>query len=133
MKKEKRPLKGLGLEHMDNPCPVIPSKLTSSTLRGIDFLLQYAGGAAISLLPVEESITNMNLGVCCWMLRRFLSFEFEILCFWRNNQVLGASGPSTLSFFMANDSGVGIDFFNLNLCPVADSDSLSSPTQIAVS
>ncbi|GMY08793.1 acyl-coenzyme A oxidase 3, peroxisomal-like isoform X1 [Fagus crenata] len=32
-KKRNKPFKGLGLEHMNNPCPVIPSQLTSSTLR----------------------------------------------------------------------------------------------------
>jgi acyl-CoA oxidase len=32
-KKRNKPFKGMGLEHMNNPCPVIPSQLTSSTLR----------------------------------------------------------------------------------------------------
>lgn len=32
-KKRNKPFKGLGLEHMNNPCPVIPSQLPSSTLR----------------------------------------------------------------------------------------------------
>ncbi|KAK4577704.1 hypothetical protein RGQ29_027997 [Quercus rubra] len=32
-KKSNKPFKGFGLEHMNNPCPVIPSRLTSSTLR----------------------------------------------------------------------------------------------------
>lgn len=32
-KKSNKPFKGFGLEHMNNPCPVIPSQLTSSTLR----------------------------------------------------------------------------------------------------
>nr|XP_017241863.1 PREDICTED: acyl-coenzyme A oxidase 3, peroxisomal-like isoform X3 [Daucus carota subsp. sativus] len=39
-RKKKRPLKGLGLEHMNKPCPVIPSKLTSSALRSIDFQIE---------------------------------------------------------------------------------------------
>ncbi|WOL12440.1 acyl-coenzyme A oxidase 3, peroxisomal [Canna indica] len=37
--KRKSPLKGLGLEHMNDPCPVIPANLTSCTLRSIKFQL----------------------------------------------------------------------------------------------
>lgn len=36
-KKRNIPFKELGLEHMNKTCPVIPSKLTSSTLRSIQF------------------------------------------------------------------------------------------------
>lgn len=36
-KKKNAPFKGLGLEHMNKPCPVIPSHLTSSTLRNSQF------------------------------------------------------------------------------------------------
>ncbi|THG17303.1 hypothetical protein TEA_008587 [Camellia sinensis var. sinensis] len=36
-KKRNRPFRGLGLEHMNKSCPVIPSQLTSSTLRSIQF------------------------------------------------------------------------------------------------
>uniref|UniRef100_A0A5B7BDQ3 Acyl-coenzyme A oxidase n=1 Tax=Davidia involucrata TaxID=16924 RepID=A0A5B7BDQ3_DAVIN len=36
-KKRNKPFKGLGLEHMNNSCPVIPPQLTSSTLRSIQF------------------------------------------------------------------------------------------------
>ncbi|KAL8147842.1 acyl-coenzyme A oxidase 3, peroxisomal-like [Apium graveolens] len=36
-KKKNRPLNGLGLEHINRPYPVIPSQLTSSTLRSIQF------------------------------------------------------------------------------------------------
>ncbi|XP_057954148.1 acyl-coenzyme A oxidase 3, peroxisomal-like [Malania oleifera] len=36
-KKRSKPFKGLGLEHMNKPCPVIPSQLTSSTLRSSQF------------------------------------------------------------------------------------------------
>lgn len=32
-----KPFSGLGLEHMNKPCPVIPSQLTSSNLRSSDF------------------------------------------------------------------------------------------------
>ncbi|KAI3859267.1 hypothetical protein MKW98_007648 [Papaver atlanticum] len=35
--KRKKPFKGLGLEHMNDPCPVIPAELTSSILRSINF------------------------------------------------------------------------------------------------
>ncbi|KAK9221609.1 hypothetical protein WN944_010036 [Citrus x changshan-huyou] len=35
--KRNRPLQGLGLEHMNKPCPVIPSQLTSSILRTTQF------------------------------------------------------------------------------------------------
>lgn len=35
--RKKVPYKGLGLEHMNGPCPVIPDNLTSSTLRSIKF------------------------------------------------------------------------------------------------
>ncbi|KAF5732591.1 acyl-coenzyme A oxidase 3 peroxisomal-like [Tripterygium wilfordii] len=35
--KKKKPFQGLGLEHMNNPCPIIPSELTSSTLRCSQF------------------------------------------------------------------------------------------------
>ncbi|KAG1334969.1 acyl-coenzyme A oxidase 3, peroxisomal [Cocos nucifera] len=35
--KRKKPFKGLGLEHMNDPCPVIPANLTSCTLRSITF------------------------------------------------------------------------------------------------
>ncbi|XP_020675293.1 acyl-coenzyme A oxidase 3, peroxisomal [Dendrobium catenatum] len=35
--KKKQPFKGLGLEHMNSPCPVIPANLTSSALRSIQF------------------------------------------------------------------------------------------------
>ncbi|KAG0449348.1 hypothetical protein HPP92_027388 [Vanilla planifolia] len=53
--KKKQPFKALGLEHMNDPCPVIPAKLTSSELRSIkvqtevfclrerDLLIRYAG------------------------------------------------------------------------------------------
>ncbi|KAK1286389.1 Acyl-coenzyme A oxidase 3, peroxisomal [Acorus calamus] len=34
---KKRPFKGLGLEHMNGPCPVIPDNLTSSVLRSSEF------------------------------------------------------------------------------------------------
>lgn len=36
-KKRNKPFKELGLEHMNQTCPVIPSKLASSTLRSIQF------------------------------------------------------------------------------------------------
>ncbi|GAA0143600.1 oxidoreductase [Lithospermum erythrorhizon] len=36
-KKRNKPFKGLGLDHMNQPCPVIPSQLTSSTLRSTNF------------------------------------------------------------------------------------------------
>lgn len=36
-KKRNKPFKGLGLEHMNKACPVIPSKLTSSILRSCQF------------------------------------------------------------------------------------------------
>ncbi|WOG92880.1 hypothetical protein DCAR_0312157 [Daucus carota subsp. sativus] len=36
-KKKNRPFNGLGLEHMNKPCPLIPSQLTSSILRSIQF------------------------------------------------------------------------------------------------
>ncbi|GFS45633.1 acyl-CoA oxidase 3 [Actinidia rufa] len=36
-KKKNRPFRGLGLEHMNKSCPVIPSQLASSTLRSIEF------------------------------------------------------------------------------------------------
>ncbi|XP_058095758.1 acyl-coenzyme A oxidase 3, peroxisomal-like [Magnolia sinica] len=35
--KKKKPFKGLGLEHMNGPCPVIPAQLTSSDLRSSQF------------------------------------------------------------------------------------------------
>lgn len=35
--KRKTPFKGLGLEHMNDPCPIIPAELTSSILRSINF------------------------------------------------------------------------------------------------
>ncbi|KAF8408984.1 hypothetical protein HHK36_005055 [Tetracentron sinense] len=35
--RRKKPFKGLGLEHMNDPCPVIPATLTSSTLRSRQF------------------------------------------------------------------------------------------------
>lgn len=37
VQKRNRPFKGLGLEHMNKSCPVIPSQLTSSTLRSSQF------------------------------------------------------------------------------------------------
>ncbi|KAL3502696.1 hypothetical protein ACH5RR_037145 [Cinchona calisaya] len=36
-KRRNKPFKGLGLEHMNKPSPVIPSHLTSSVMRSIDF------------------------------------------------------------------------------------------------
>ncbi|WCJ30873.1 Acyl-coenzyme A oxidase 3 peroxisomal [Euphorbia peplus] len=36
-KKKNKPFKGLGLEHMNRPCPVIPAQLTSSMLRSSQF------------------------------------------------------------------------------------------------
>ncbi|XP_023766141.1 acyl-coenzyme A oxidase 3, peroxisomal isoform X2 [Lactuca sativa] len=36
-KKRNKPIRGLGLEHLNNPAPVIPSHLTSSTLRTTQF------------------------------------------------------------------------------------------------
>ncbi|KAJ4850820.1 hypothetical protein Tsubulata_037026, partial [Turnera subulata] len=36
-KKQNRPLNSFGLEHMNEPCPVIPSQLTTSTLRSSQF------------------------------------------------------------------------------------------------
>ncbi|OVA14470.1 Acyl-CoA oxidase [Macleaya cordata] len=35
--KRKKPFKGLGLEHMNDPCPVVPAQLTSSILRSTKF------------------------------------------------------------------------------------------------
>ncbi|KAK8964614.1 Acyl-coenzyme A oxidase 3, peroxisomal [Platanthera guangdongensis] len=35
--KKKKPLEGLGLEHMNSPYPVIPANLTSSAVRSIEF------------------------------------------------------------------------------------------------
>lgn len=35
--KTKKPFKGLGLEHMNEACPVIPSHLTSSILHSSQF------------------------------------------------------------------------------------------------
>ncbi|KAJ8638838.1 hypothetical protein MRB53_015532 [Persea americana] len=35
--KKKQPFKGLGLEHMNNPCPVLPGQLTRSDLRSSQF------------------------------------------------------------------------------------------------
>jgi len=40
-KKKNKPFKGLGLEHMNGPVPVIPSNLTSSTLRSSQFQVIY--------------------------------------------------------------------------------------------
>lgn len=37
VQKRNRPFKGLGLEHMNKSCPVVPSQLTSSTLRSSQF------------------------------------------------------------------------------------------------
>lgn len=37
VQKRNKSFQGLGLEHMNNPCPVIPSQLTSSTLRCSQF------------------------------------------------------------------------------------------------
>lgn len=37
VQKKKKPFQGLGLEHMNDPCPVVPANLTSSTLRSIKF------------------------------------------------------------------------------------------------
>ncbi|KAL0865405.1 hypothetical protein Bca101_044523 [Brassica carinata] len=36
-KKRNKPFKGLGLEHMNSPCPVLPTQLSSSTLRCSQF------------------------------------------------------------------------------------------------
>ncbi|CAK9172865.1 unnamed protein product [Ilex paraguariensis] len=36
-KKRNKPFNGLGLDHMNKSCPVIPSKPTSSTLRSVEF------------------------------------------------------------------------------------------------
>ncbi|PWA57324.1 acyl-CoA oxidase 3 [Artemisia annua] len=36
-KKRNKPIKGLGLEHLNKPAPIIPSQLTSSTLRTTQF------------------------------------------------------------------------------------------------
>ncbi|KAF0903612.1 hypothetical protein E2562_028173 [Oryza meyeriana var. granulata] len=36
-KRKKQPFKGLGLEHLNGPCPVIPDYLTSGTLRSSSF------------------------------------------------------------------------------------------------
>lgn len=36
-KKRNKPFKGLGLEHMNLPCPVVPAQLTSSAMRSINF------------------------------------------------------------------------------------------------
>jgi acyl-CoA oxidase len=35
--KNKKPFKGLGLEHLNGPCPVIPGSLTSGILRSSKF------------------------------------------------------------------------------------------------
>ncbi|KAK2973266.1 hypothetical protein RJ640_001922 [Escallonia rubra] len=36
-KKKNKPFAGLGLEHMNKACPIVPSQLTSSTLRSVHF------------------------------------------------------------------------------------------------
>jgi hypothetical protein len=40
-KKKNKPFKGLGLEHMNGPVPVIQSNLTSTTLRNSQFQVIY--------------------------------------------------------------------------------------------
>ncbi|CAI9089287.1 OLC1v1023839C2 [Oldenlandia corymbosa var. corymbosa] len=35
--KQRKPFKGLGLEHMNQPCPVVPPQLTSDVMRSVDF------------------------------------------------------------------------------------------------
>jgi len=35
--KQKKPFSGLGLEHMNKPLPVIPSHLTTPTIRSSEF------------------------------------------------------------------------------------------------
>lgn len=37
VQKRKKPFKGLGLEHMNDPSPVVPANLTGSILRSIKF------------------------------------------------------------------------------------------------
>lgn len=39
--KKKQPFKGLGLEHMNSPCPVLPGQLTRSDLRSSQFHVMY--------------------------------------------------------------------------------------------
>lgn len=39
--KKKQPFKGLGLEHMNGPCPVLPGQLTRSDLRSSQFQVMY--------------------------------------------------------------------------------------------
>lgn len=36
-KKQNKPIKGLGLEHLNKPAPIIPTHLTSSSLRTAQF------------------------------------------------------------------------------------------------
>lgn len=80
--KKNKPFSGLGLEHMNKPLPIIPSQLTSSTIRSSEF--------QIDLFHLRERD----------LLRRFAEEVLE-------RQSLGESKESTfiLSYQLAQDLG----------------------------
>ncbi|KAL6286388.1 hypothetical protein ACE6H2_010778 [Prunus campanulata] len=64
--KRSKPFKALGLEHMNKPCPVIPSQLTSSTLQSSQFQsyqLAQDLGRAFSDRTILQTLLDAEAGV----------------------------------------------------------------------
>ncbi|OMP10218.1 Acyl-CoA oxidase/dehydrogenase, type 1 [Corchorus olitorius] len=59
--KKNKPFKGLGLEHMNKPCPVIPSQLTSTTLRCSQFQMDALCLRDV-LLPISHKSQHVAKG-----------------------------------------------------------------------
>lgn len=58
-KKRNKPFKGLGLEHVNLPCPVVPSQLTSSAMRSVNFQVMINFLMMLVLLFIETTWSNM--------------------------------------------------------------------------
>lgn len=51
------PFRGLGLDHMNKPWPVIPSQLTSSAIRSSEFQV-------VLIMPVDISNNLLEASIC---------------------------------------------------------------------
>ena len=85
--KRNKPFKGLGLEHMNEACPVIPSQLTSSTLQSCKFqVISFSLPLLIYYINHVNSYRNFFL-TCLQQMDAFCLRERDLL----NRFVLEAS------------------------------------------
>ena len=77
--KRNKPFKGLGLEHMNEACPVIPSQLTSSTLQSCQFqVISFSLPLLIYYINHVNSYRNFFL-TCLQQMDAFCLRERDLL------------------------------------------------------